>query len=261
MNAMTFDEVGFLFPGCLFVGMLTLLEVGRRMGARRLARDPEGARTGVSAVEGALFGLLGLLIAFTFSGAATRYDGRRKLINEEANAIGTAWLRVDLLPAEAQLPLRDLFRQYLDSRLLTYKKLPDLRAAESELGHSIQLQGEIWKQAVTAVKAAPPGPSGTALLTALNAMFDIVTTRTMAARSHPPVIIYLMLTVLALAASLFAGDGMAGAKNRSWMHLIGFAMVMSLTVYVILDLEYPRLGFIRLDSADRVLIEMRESMK
>jgi hypothetical protein len=154
-----------------------------------------------------------------------------------------------------------LFRQYLDSRLLTYKKLPDISAAQAELAHSIQLQNEIWRQSVAAVKAAPPGPSGTALLSALNEMFDIVTTRTTAARSHPPAVIYLMLTALALAASLFAGDAMAGAKSRSWIHVVGFAMALSLTVYVILDLEYPRLGFIRVDAADRVLKDLRESMK
>ncbi len=258
---MQVTSLGYILSGGLFVGMLILLEVGRRLGARRLASDPEGARTGVSAVEGALFGLLGLLIAFTFSGAAGRLDARRKLITDEANNIGTAWLRLDLLPADAQPPLRDLFRQYLDSRLLTYAKIPDLPAVEAELAHSIQLQGEIWKQAVAAVRTAPPGPSGTALLTSLNAMFDIVTSRTMAARTHPPGIVYVMLVVLALAASLFAGDAMAGAKSRSWIHVIGFAAVMSLTVYVIFDLEYPRVGFIRIDANDRVLVELRESMK
>ncbi len=63
-----------------------------------------------------------------------------------ANDIGTAWLRIDLLPAEAQPEIRDLFRRYLDSRLLTYKKLPDLAAAEEELARSISLQGEIWDE-------------------------------------------------------------------------------------------------------------------
>lgn len=258
---MTLAEISAAFAGCLFVGVLVMLEVGRHLGARRLARDPEGARTGVSVVEGALFGLLGLMIAFTFSGAANRLDARRKLINEEANAIGTAWLRIEFLPADDQPAMRDLFREYLDSRLLTYQKLPDIGAAEAELAHSIEIQGRIWKQAVAAVKGGTPGPSGTAFLSALNAMFDIVTTRTMAARTHPPVVIYWMLAVLSLATALFAGDGMAGSKRRSWIHLVGFAAMLSVTVYVILDLEYPRLGFIRLDAADRVLIELRESMK
>jgi len=100
------EQLGVLFAISLFLGMLVLLEVGRRVGTRRLRKDPEGARTGISAVEGSMFGLLGLLIAFTFSGAASRFDARRQLITEEANDIGTAYLRIALLP-EAAERLRD----------------------------------------------------------------------------------------------------------------------------------------------------------
>jgi hypothetical protein len=83
---------GMIFAGGLFVGMLVCLELGRRIGERRKAGDPEGARQGVAAVEGAVFGLLGLLIAFTFSGAASRFDGRRQLVVTEAINIDTAWM-------------------------------------------------------------------------------------------------------------------------------------------------------------------------
>jgi hypothetical protein len=250
-----------LFAIFLFVAILILLEVGRRVGKRHLARDPEGARTGVTGVEGAIFGLLGLLIAFTFSGAASRFDARRKLITDEVNATATAWLRLDLLPADAQPALRDLFRRYLDSRLETYRRIPDLAAAKAELAHSIQLQGEIWTTSLAAIRSAPSGPSGTALITALNSMFDVVRARTAAAFTHPPLIIYGMLGGLALAAAVLAGHAMAGAKAHNWFHVVGFAMVLSATVYVILDLEFPRLGYIRLDEADRALVELRESMK
>src|SRR6185436_12430539 len=129
-----------LFAILLLAGMVGFLEIGRRIGIRRVAVDAEGVREGAGAVEGAVFGLLGLLLAFTFSGAASRFDERRHLIVEEANAIGTAYLRLDLLPAEEQPPLRDLFRSYLDSRLAAYRKLPDIKAAMTELNHSAQLQ-------------------------------------------------------------------------------------------------------------------------
>src|SRR5512147_2359963 len=109
--------VASLFAAGLFVGMILLLEFGRRLGQRRQGKDEEGARAGLGAVEGAVFALLGLLIAFTFSGAASRFDARRDLIVTEANAIGTAWLRLDLLSPGAQSELRDLFRKYLDLRL------------------------------------------------------------------------------------------------------------------------------------------------
>jgi hypothetical protein len=106
-----------IFAICILAGMLLFLELGRYIGLRQKAKDQEGGREGLGAVEGAIFGLLGLLIAFTFSGAAARFDTRRQLIVEEANAIGTAYLRIDLLPPGAQPGLREIFRQYVDARL------------------------------------------------------------------------------------------------------------------------------------------------
>ena len=256
MNPTTY---GLQFAGGLFLGMLVLLETGRRIGIWRLARDPEGARQGLGVVEGAVFSLLGLLIAFTFSGAADRFNARRHLIVEEANNIGTAWLRLDLLPASAQPALRELFRKYMDSRLETYRKLPDLTAAKAELARSAQLQGEIWTNAVAVIRES--SPSAVQLLPALNAMFDIVTTRAQATINHPPLIIFGMLGALSLAAALLAGYGMAGGKARSWVHIFIFAAVTAITVYVITDLEYPRAGLLRVDDADRVLVELRESLK
>src|SRR5262245_47909853 len=116
---MSYGLRALLFSIFLAAGMLVLFEVGRRLGRRRRARDPEGAREGFAPIDGAIFGLLGLLVAFTFSGATSRFDTRRDLIVEEANDIGTAYLRLDLLPAPAQPPLRELFRRYTDSRLET----------------------------------------------------------------------------------------------------------------------------------------------
>ena len=243
----------------LFLGMLLLLELGRRIGGRRLAQDPEGARAGVGAVEGATYGLLGLLIAFTFSGAAARFDARRQLMVEEANDIGTAYLRLDLLPAEARDRLREMFRLYLDSRVDTYRKLPDVRAAEAEFARSLALQGEIWTLAVAAARAEPPSTS-TLFLPALNQMIDITTTQLTATRMHPPKVIFVMLGTLALVSSLLAGFGMAGSKRRSWLHLVAYAAINAGVAYVILDLEYPRLGLIRVDSFDQVLVELRQSM-
>src|SRR4051812_45493567 len=82
----------------IFASTLALLMMGRRIGIRRRAADPEGA-AGSGAIEGAVYGIMGLLLAFTFSGAAARFDMRRQLIVKETNAIGTAYLRLDLLPA------------------------------------------------------------------------------------------------------------------------------------------------------------------
>jgi hypothetical protein len=249
-----------LLCGGLLIGLLLLIEAGRRLGVRRLATDPEGARAGAGTVEGAVFALLGLLIAFTFSGAASRFDDRRHLVAEEANAIGTAWLRIDVLPASAQPPLRHLFRQYLDSRLATYRQAGDADAVRAESVRSRRLQQEIWTLAVNAARDSGSAPAQILLLPALNAMIDITTTRAMAAQIHPPAIIFIMLAVLALAGAMFIGYGMAGARTRSWFHSIGFATVIAAAVYVIVDIEYPRHGLIRVDAADQVLVELRRAM-
>ncbi len=226
-----------------------------------MKEDSGAAGEGVGAVDGAVFALLGLLIAFTFSGATARFDTRRQLIVEETNDIGTAYLRVDLLPGDAQPGMRELFRRYLDIRIEVYRKLPDIAAAYGELAKAVQLQTEIWRRAVTASQAPGAAPAAPMLLLpALNAMIDITTTQVMATQMHPPVIIFVMLFGMALAASLLAGYGMTGSKKRSRFHMLGFALVLAVAVYVILDIEYPRLGLIRVDAFDQALIDLRQSM-
>lgn len=244
----------------LLIGILLCMEVGRKLGERRLALDPQGARSGVGAVEGAVFGLLGLLLAFTFSGAAARFDARRTLIVEEANDIGTAFLRIDLVAPEAQAGLRDLFRRYTDSRIETYRRLPDLVAAREELEQSKVMQRAIWKAAAAATAGDGYQPARMLLLPALNQMIDITTTRTMAGYLHPPKVIFAMLFGLSLVGALLVGYGMAGAKTRGKLHTLGYALIMAAAIYVISDLELPRFGFIRVDQFDSVLQEVRADM-
>jgi hypothetical protein len=246
----------------LFFGMLVLLEVGRRGGARRLAADPEHGQDGNGAIEGAVYALLGLLIAFTFSGAATRFDDRRNLVVQESNDIGTAWLRIDLLPAATQPAIRDLFRRYLDARLDVYRDVQDTGATQEALARASRLQGDIWAHAVAASRAdgAPPA-APMLLLPALNQMFDIATTRVLAMQMHPPAVIFLLLYGLALAGALLAGYGMAAGRARPWLHMVVFAAVTALAVYVIVDIEYPRLGLIRVDAFDQALVDLRAGMK
>lgn len=254
-------ELSLLFVSLsLFVGMLLLLEIGRRIGLRHAAEDPEASTAGLGAIDGAVFGVMGLLLAFTFSGAASRFDTRRQLIVEEANDIGTAYLRLDLLPAASQPGLRDSFRRYVDSRVAMYRKLPGIEEARAEFANTNRLQQEIWSQAVAACGDAASPATTTLVLSALNEMMDITGKRTAALQMHPPGIIFVMLFGLALTSSMLAGYDMAAGRSRSWVHIVGFAAVMALAVYTILDIEFPRLGLIQVESFDHLLVEVRESM-
>jgi hypothetical protein len=248
------------FTVVLFAVMLCGLEIGRRIRVRRQREDPDGA-VGSAAVDSAVFGLLGLLLAFTFTGAASRFDARRALVVTEANAVGTAWLRLGLLPAGDQPALRARFRSYLDARIRTDGLLPDLQASEAAAGEAATAQGEIWSLALAAIEHDPRPQVATLVVPALNEMFDVATSRLVAVRTHVPPLIVGLLFGLAALAAILAGYGMVAREARDWLHIVVFATVMTLTIYVILDLEFPRAGLIRVDDADRVLFELRDGMR
>ena len=251
-----------LFSALLFVGMLILLELGRVLAVRRRSREADGERSNLGTIEGAVFALFGLLMAFTFSGAASRFNEKRMLIAEEVNTVETAYLRLQLVPHGAQLALQELFRHYVDSRLETYRRLPNMQAAEKEMDKSKTLQEQIWNQAVAATQLPNAHPdAGKLLLPALNNMIDMSTTRTMALQIHPPRIIYVLLFILGLICALLAGYRMASGQHRSWLHILGFTVITVIIVHVMMDAEYPRGGLIRLESADQLLVKARNNMK
>jgi hypothetical protein len=241
----------------LFCAMLALQQVGRRLGERH--GQVGGGKGGTNPGEGAVYGLLSLFLAFTFSGAGNRFEARRHLIVDETNAIGTAWLRIDVLPTADQPHLRDLFRQYVDARLDRYRLILDQKAAEAAKVQALALQQEIWSAAVNSANGSARMPPFTVFLPALNQMFDITTTREASMQLHPPLAVFIMIGLLALLASVFAGYGMAGHK-RSFIHTVAFPGVLTLSLFVIVDYEFPRLGLIRVDAADSVLAEVRRSM-
>ena len=126
---------------------------------------------------------------------------------------------------------------------------------------SQDLQAEIWNKSVVAAGQSNTTAASMRLLPALNAMIDITTVRTAATEDHPPQVIFAMLVLIALASSLMAGYEMSGASRRSWLHTVGYAVILSFAVYVILDLEYPRLGLIRVDAADHFRADVRNRLK
>jgi len=251
----------FVFALLLFLGMVIMLETGRRLGIGRRPQETDTDRSNMGMIEGALFAVFGLLMALTFTGAASRFNEKRMLIAEEVTAVQTAYMRLELLPPGQKSELQELFRRYVDSRLEVYRKMPDAQAATAEMAKSEKLQGQIWEYAVTATEV--PGAhrdAGKLLLPALNNMFDITTVRTMSLQIHPPMIVYALLFGVALVCALLAGYRMASSRYRSWLHILGFTVITVVVVYVILDLDYLREGLIRLQSADELLAKAREAM-
>ncbi len=248
----------FLLVALFIVGLLVAgIEFGRRF---RLRCREQKFSSGLGVIDGAVFGLMALLLGFSFSGAVSRFDTRRELIVQETNAIGTAWLRVDLLPEAAQPQIRDDFRAYLDARLAFYQNLGAERAkAVDDLALSEKLQNKIWRESIAAAQTSSPAVL-TLVAGSLNEMIDITTTRLVALQTHPPLPMYVTLVLLALASSLIAGFGMGDTSKRPWLHTWVFASALALTIYTIIDLEFPRVGIIRVDRYDAALLNQRKSM-
>jgi hypothetical protein len=245
----------------LFTGMLCFTEVGRRLGRISMQRESEGPGGAFAVLEGGVFGLMGLLIALTFSTSASRLEERRQMIVDETNAIGTAWLRIALLPEAKQSAMRQVFKQYTDTRLAFFQDMADLKAATHALHRTNALQGEIWSQGVVACSETPSVAASTLFLPALNSMIDLTTTGTMLAKTHLPWLVRMVLVVSPLMCAFLAGIESAPRTRRVWMPAILFALLLSLTIYVILDLDYPRVGLIRIDPVDQALVELRTSME
>ncbi|HLX54128.1 MAG TPA: hypothetical protein VKR58_09310 [Aquella sp.] len=255
--------IGPYFLIGLCVVMLVCLEIGRRIRLSLLIKKKllPPAKGNNGPVETVIFALLGLLIAFTFTGAGARFEARRQLITVEANAIGTAYLRIDLLPKEAQPQMRSLFKQYTLIRANIYKEEKDEKVTKTKSYASINLQKQIWEIAILGCKKSEaPGDCTKLVLPALNDMFDITTTQLMARQNHPPTIIYLMLIALSLFSALLVGYNLPRSNQRNLLYMISYTIIISLVLYLIIDLEMPRLGLITIHQADQVLLDLGSSM-
>ena len=259
MNPSTQREV-FLSAG-IFLGILICLEIGFRIGIDSSRKNHELAYEGTGTIDAAVFALLGLLLGFSFAGAMSRFEARRELIVREANAIGTAYLRIDMLPSDDQPQIRALFRDYLDARLHGIQLLQSGGPAGEEFARATELQTQIWNRALAASKNDSTQNSNRLLMPAINDMIDVTTSRMIAGSTRLPALIFLLLVTVALLSGLLAGYAMAKRKSRSWLHMLLYAAVIPITIYAVLDFEDPRSGLIRVDAADKALTQLRDSIR
>ncbi len=239
-----------------FVALFFAIGFGKRLG--RKLEDHGGA--GIGAIEASVFALLGLLVAFTFSGAAQRMADRRDLLIQEVNAIGTAWLRVDLLDTSDQPRLRAQFRDYVDQRILYERHVADLDARGEIAAKAGAVQQQIWQASVAAARGGVAPPLAASYVAAVNDMFDAATSLIAAQKVHPPLAAYLFLGFLALTCACLVGVKLAGSERGTLLHEVIYALVMTAALYIIIDFEFPRIGTIRIDQIDALLVAQREAM-
>lgn len=247
-----------LATGTFFIlTFLLLLSVylGHCYSQWQLSHHSKEKREIVSVAEGAVFALLGLLVAFTFTSAYERFEARKLHIIEEANAIETVYLQTGLLHPDAQKNIRETLREYLASRLAIYNKIAMVSRFSVELNASEQLRNKLWEQTLAACHQTSDHAVSILFIPAVIKMFDIANTRMAITKVHPPVVIFLLLIGLAMMSSFLAGYNMVEHKIYKSVHILIYVLITAFTLYVIIDLELPRLGLIRVDWFDQLLVD------
>ncbi|KTD09226.1 hypothetical protein Lgra_2461 [Legionella gratiana] len=257
---MKFQLIALFFLIVFFAFILLFLYLGIYSAQRKAKNRKTSNNSGFQIVEGAVFTLLGLIVAFTFASANQRFDQRRYLIIEEANAIRTVYLRMDLVSSEIQKNLRQALKQYLFYQIANYQKISDFNTFILNHAKAQAVQKKIWNLAVKDCISKDNQYECSLLLSALNKMFDIANTRYENSYVHPPLIIFILLVGLALLGALLAGYNIGEKKDGSILHLVSYALVIAITIFIIIDLELPRIGFIRIDSFDTVLVQLYQEM-
>jgi len=246
---------------CLLLigGMMGLCWLGHRLGRRWYGGTAE-ATAGWATLEAAMLGLFGLLMAFSFSGAAERFQSRRELILQQAQAIGTAYARLELLEEPAREPIRKLFREYLDIQMDAYKEFVDVATLFAKLD-ALEVKGrELFALAAAACREQRHQHLAEVIPPAINEMLDVALARKTGLRIHLPAAIFVLLFGMALGTGLLAGFGMSPAPKINWVHAAIFSAFSSVTIFVILDLEFPRVGFFTVESVDEILHGVRRGM-
>jgi len=217
-------------------------EVGFRVARRRGARADEGERSETSTLQGGMLGLLGLLLAFTFAIASQRFDTRKQLVLDEANAIGTAYLRATAVPGGEEVA--DLLRRYVDVRLEGAASAGNPQGFRRAVTESERLHAAMWSRAA-ALARANPDPLRTLLLPALNEVIDLHEKRLTAMRNHVPTIILVLLLMVSVLTMASLGHAAGVSGGRSMSTALTFAMLVTLVIMVVVDLDRPERGLIR----------------
>lgn len=213
----------------------------------------------LGAINGTLLGLLALLLAFTFGMSNSRYDTRRQLVIEEANAIGTVILRTDVYPDSIRVLMRSHLKDYVEARIAFYESRMDIKRIVETYQQGDAIGKQLWSLTADYAKQDPTTTRTSELIPALNAMIDITTTRRAAGEATIPDSIMYFLFILCLCSAFLLGYD---HKNKfDWIMVIGFALMLSSTIFTIIDLDRPRSGLIDMDVPNQKIKELREMFR
>jgi hypothetical protein len=241
----------FFFIIILFLNWLGYLT------KKKLALRYPDKQTDLGAGEGAVLGLMGLLLAFSFGMSVTKYETRRQIIVDEANLINTAILRCDLYSDSAKQVVMPEFRNYLESRIRYFDAGDNSEKIKTSLADADRLFKTIWSKTISLSKGQQDKPRAEQMVPVLIGMNNMVTTREAGRVAAVPTLILSVLLILVFVASFLTGFG-TKLGNRNPFLSIAFAIMTTVVLYLVMELSRPRQGSINLQAAEQKILDLRK---
>lgn len=245
----------FFFLVVIVLSIMTV-EFGYRYGRWRLARKSKEQETPVAAMVASILGLLAFMLAFTFSMAATRFDARRQVVLEEANSIGTTYLRSQLLPEPQRTEIAERLREYTALRVQTL----NVGIIKDLMKQSDELLKQIWSQALMVADKDPKSITTGLFLQSLNETIDIHSKRVfIGLRNRVPLSIWIVLFSLTVLGMMSIGyqAGLSGTHRSPEMLIM--TLSFTLVLYLIIDLDRGQEGFLKV--SQQAMIDVLNSMQ
>jgi hypothetical protein len=239
--------------------LLSASEIGFRFGWWRQSKSNEPTRSQVNTLQAASLGLLALLLGFTFSMALTRFDTRKQLVLDEANAIGTTYLRAQLLPDPAREEVSNLLRRYVDVRLEFYQAGINQRRLQKVGDDTEKLHRALWSYAIATGRQDPRAIPTGLFIQSLNDLIDLHAKRVVALENHVPESIFVLLLIVATLSLGLVGYGAGMGRDRNLLPTVISLILIASVILLIMDLDRPRRGLIKV--SQQSMVDLQNSLK
>jgi hypothetical protein len=258
MSGNIFYRLDPLLICLVLVGVLLVAEeLGFRLKGKMRPGSDKIEMADIALILGAVMTLLALLLGFTYAMSESRFETRRQLVVEEANAIGTTYLRAKALPEPRSSQIQELLRQYLALRVEIAIKIDDTPEKIREMDNrSKQLHGLIWSHAAALARESP-SPITSIFLQTLNEMIDLHSKRLAAFRNRVPFSIYLVLLIVSIITLWLVGYYF-GRRQRGRILTTVVVLLLASVMWLIMDLDQPMRGAIR--ASQQSLIELHQDL-
>jgi len=242
----------------LFAACVLMVIGGKALRDKFLSQDEHETRGGVNALLGALFGLWGFMLAFTFGNVSTRFENVRAAMVEETNIIRGVILRVETFPDSIQGAYREDVKKYLHARIEYYEQAEDLDKINKARQSAVEIGKRLWTRTVEVSHLPNLNLAGSTMLSSLSAMYDAGGRRDTMLMAGLPGPIRYMLFFIALVISFVGGLTSPVLKTKEWVVIVGFIILACSIIYITLELARPMKGLIKPDVEQAKFVQLLE---